>query len=112
MPSEGFDQIHISFVVQQWKMPVQNKKIPIIFNMPLCIYTAMAISGYMLCVQQTSVKCRRYTELDKTELIANVINMLTTIVLLLVITFLVMTNITISYLQVVDQSQNRQSPPQ
>jgi len=35
---------------------------PVKLNMPVCIYTALAITGHMLCGQQISVKCHRYIE--------------------------------------------------
>ena len=57
-------------------------------NMPVCIYTALATSGQMLCGWHTSVKFHRHIDLIqicKIKLFANVFNMLLTMLLLLVI---------------------------
>ena len=53
MPSEGFDQIRISYVALQRKMTEQNSKTcTVMLNMPMSIYSALAISGHMPCGQQ------------------------------------------------------------
>ena len=75
----------------------QSERLIIQLN-SICISTALAVSGPMLCGQLTSVKCHWYIELvylHYTTLFAKVINMSSTILLVVVIVFLVMTNIPI-----------------